>query len=318
MAKRRLGSRKVLTYEEQLAELGLVAADPIKLGFDLEQSVECDEAGYVRSFGGLRPAYDSVVSRVVQDNADPWDGPGGSYKIGIAAEDRKTIYREVGVGGFVELAMHVEPLVDAGFENILATVQHRRWDAMLLPTQELLERTNVGSPDLNVRDRAQAPITLGRERRPTPFVHQDLEAASSELQTLANTEREQVTLARIGQGRFRAGLIKEFGCRCGITGFNFEPTLRASHIKPWRDSTNLERLDPDNGLLLRADLDALFDAGYISVQASGELMRAEALPASVLCLLTGEAVERPGLPEALLTPGRRAFLEYHRAHVYLG
>jgi putative restriction endonuclease len=37
--------------------------------------------------------------------------------------------------------------------------------------------------------------------------------------------------------------------------------LRASHIKPWSDCSNRERLDPLNGLLLVAHIDALFDNG---------------------------------------------------------
>ena len=35
--------------------------------------------------------------------------------------------------------------------------------------------------------------------------------------------------------------------------------LRASHIKPWRDATNAERLNGSNGLLLSPPIDHLFD-----------------------------------------------------------
>lgn len=38
----------------------------------------------------------------------------------------------------------------------------------------------------------------------------------------------------------------------------------ASHIKPWRKCSNKERLDPQNGLLLTARINALFDCGLIS------------------------------------------------------
>jgi hypothetical protein len=51
--------------------------------------------------------------------------------------------------------------------------------------------------------------------------------------------------------------------------------IRASHIKPWRDASNAERLDPENGLPLIASLDALFDAGLISFGSSGELIAAK-------------------------------------------
>lgn len=37
-----------------------------------------------------------------------------------------------------------------------------------------------------------------------------------------------------------------------------------SHILPWRNSNNNERLNPYNGLLLQPNFDIFFDKGYIS------------------------------------------------------
>ena len=48
--------------------------------------------------------------------------------------------------------------------------------------------------------------------------------------------------------------------------------LVASHIKPWRSSTNMERLDPNNGLLLLANLDKAFDRGFISFEDNGQII----------------------------------------------
>ena len=42
--------------------------------------------------------------------------------------------------------------------------------------------------------------------------------------------------------------------------------LVASHTKPWRDSTNEERLDGENGLLLTPTIDHLFDKGFIFIR----------------------------------------------------
>ena len=50
------------------------------------------------------------------------------------------------------------------------------------------------------------------------------------------------------------------------------PTARSSHIKPWCDSTNSERLNPENGLLLAAHIDALFDRGLISFEGGGSML----------------------------------------------
>jgi hypothetical protein len=45
--------------------------------------------------------------------------------------------------------------------------------------------------------------------------------------------------------------------------------LRASHIKPWKKSSNDERLDPENGLLLLANIDILFEKGFVSFDDDG-------------------------------------------------
>jgi HNH endonuclease len=48
--------------------------------------------------------------------------------------------------------------------------------------------------------------------------------------------------------------------------------LRASHIKPWATSSDRERLDPENGLLLSAHLDVLFDSFLISFSDNAEIL----------------------------------------------
>jgi hypothetical protein len=74
------------------------------------------------------------------------------------------------------------------------------------------------------------------------------------------TFREQLVKARRGQGVFRSSvLLAETACR--VTGVSDPRHLRASHIKPWRDSNNAERLSGANGLLLSPHIDHLFDQG---------------------------------------------------------
>ena len=42
--------------------------------------------------------------------------------------------------------------------------------------------------------------------------------------------------------------------------------------KKWRDSTNDERLNGENGLLLTPSVDHLFDRGFIGFEDNGELI----------------------------------------------
>jgi hypothetical protein len=86
------------------------------------------------------------------------------------------------------------------------------------------------------------------------------------------TTRRTLTDARLGQGKFRNDLLQLWNSRCAVTGCSIVEILRASHVKPWKPSTNRERLDPHNGLLLVAHLDALFDAGLISFDDQGSML----------------------------------------------
>lgn len=107
------------------------------------------------------------------------------------------------------------------------------------------------------------------------------EKESSELSILAAlrsasigaTEKESLAKSRIGQGIFREGVSDIFGGRCAIT--RSTSLLTASHIKPWRDCTNAERLDPFNGLYLSPVYDRAFDAGLISFDKNGLILISE-------------------------------------------
>jgi hypothetical protein len=47
---------------------------------------------------------------------------------------------------------------------------------------------------------------------------------------------------------------------------------KSGHCKPWRDTTNEERLNGENGLLLTPSIDHLFDRGFISFEDNGALI----------------------------------------------
>lgn len=85
----------------------------------------------------------------------------------------------------------------------------------------------------------------------------DLRDHQKDYNHLSETEKDSIIKARIGQGIFRQQLIQLWG-GCSVTGFKNEKFLKASHIKPWRDSSNQERLDKYNGLLLVPNLDRSF------------------------------------------------------------
>lgn len=87
------------------------------------------------------------------------------------------------------------------------------------------------------------------------------------------TEAFRQQVARIGQGKFRKALEKRWNGCCPLTQIQERALLRASHIVPWNRCQNeVERLSPDNGLLLSALWDAAFDRGLVSFDDDGVVL----------------------------------------------
>jgi hypothetical protein len=85
--------------------------------------------------------------------------------------------------------------------------------------------------------------------------------------------------------------------------------LRASHIVPWSECDDAERLDVHNGLLLSALWDAAFDTGLVSFTDDGTVLASLELSPAARTLL---GIDRaPRLP--YLRDAHRANLTAHRA-----
>lgn len=72
----------------------------------------------------------------------------------------------------------------------------------------------------------------------------------------------QLVHPRLGQGTFRVAVTGAYGGACAVSGEHSLPVLEAAHIRPYADEG---AHDVANGLLLRADIHRLFDAGYVTV-----------------------------------------------------
>jgi HNH endonuclease len=127
------------------------------------------------------------------------------------------------------------------------------------------------------------------------------------------TTKEQLINARIGQGKFREDVLACWENRCAVTGTSVTAAIRASHLQPWKGSTDSQRLDPNNGLPLLATLDALFDRYLITFDKTGWLkLSAE------LSNLSSADLGRLGINDAMrlrrqLTDEQETFLALHRA-----
>ncbi len=150
-----------------------------------------------------------------------------------------------------------------------------------------------------------------RKQRQLSLVDSGIPVEEMEILAAPPTEQIELRKSRKGQGRFRKRLIV-LRRGCYVTGLNVCDLLKASHIKPWKDSNNIERLDEYNGLLLTPNLDALFDAGYISFQDDGRIMISTHLPKRVV----SEWEIAESFRGSELGERTRVYLQYHREKVF--
>jgi len=138
-------------------------------------------------------------------------------------------------------------------------------------------------------------------------IQEDIEAVVSSPNT-SKTEKTALVNARVGQGKYRADLINYWE-GCALTGYGDVRFLVASHIKPWRESDNNERLDAYNGLLLLPNIDKAFDLGFITFTVAGNIIVSEHL----------EEASRLGINHDMhlkIMDDHQEYMQFHRDVVF--
>lgn len=242
----------------------------------------------------LRPSYDEAISHALRYEIE---GGGKDMVIGIENLDGN-IYRIItttGMGAYIH-ATHA--LLAIGLKDLLSNSLsgENGFDSRFTPTPEIIKAFQ--STQITNTDAASEILAL-----------------APEFESLPSTERESIVKSRIGQGIFREKLVSYWNS-CSVTGATCIQFLRASHIKPWRNSSNDERLDLFNGLLLAPNLDSVFDAGFISFDSQGKILLSEALSGASAYQL--HISHKMKINSRLLTHQHRDFLDYHRTHIYVG
>ncbi|MCJ8519525.1 hypothetical protein ABID21_002245 [Pseudorhizobium tarimense] len=100
-----------------------------------------------------------------------------------------------------------------------------------------------------------------------PIPEETVATRQDDLQSVIAERRRvlrEISLRR-GQSQFRERLIRRYGLRCQISGYNFAAAVEAAHIRPY---AAYEENGAGNGLLLRSDLHTLFDLGFIGIDPS--------------------------------------------------
>ena len=148
------------------------------------------------------------------------------------------------------------------------------------------------------------------------------------VRSVLETEQILLAAARVGQHVFAVQVLANCGGQCVFCGLRPAASwarrmLLAGHIKPWKDSTPTERLDPRNGLAACPAHDVAFDTGMLTVNGGLRIHLARPLAQAVQAdPLARQYYGRPPLREALLLPeGAQApaakYLDWHRQKVFI-
>ena len=121
------------------------------------------------------------------------------------------------------------------------------------------------------------------------------------------TERSGLVTSRVGQGYYRQQIIEKWEGKCPVTQSELLKILISSHIVPWSECNDKERLDVENGILLSPNVDSLFDKHLISFSDNGQMIISERL--------SGEELKKLGIPVGItikVTEGMKKYLQRHR------
>lgn len=127
---------------------------------------------------------------------------------------------------------------------------------------------------------------------------------------LSKTDKEALIKIRIGQGIFKKKLLND-SKECKICKLTKQDLLIASHIKPWKDSNNIERLDKNNGFLLCPTHDALFDKGYITFDDEGQIILSSQMKKDEYKILNIEDTVKININNE-----NKKYLKWHRENIF--
>lgn len=147
----------------------------------------------------------------------------------------------------------------------------------------------------------------------------DIETAIKIDEIPVGKTRLVVVKQRVNQDFFRSAVLTSYRNTCCITGIATPSLLIASHIKPWRDSSDSERTNPSNGLCFNALHDKAFDKGFLTITPEYKVHISD----EISDVVDGKAVYNYfGIYEgqSIISPEKfapsREFLEYHNDVVF--
>ena len=123
------------------------------------------------------------------------------------------------------------------------------------------------------------------------------------------TSKQSEIRVRLGQHRFRRLVLTHWQGCCAVTGADI--LIEASHIKPWRSSSNFDRINPYNGIALSPLYHRAFDLKYISFADDGGILVSEEFRERLVRIGLNLSARITGLTE-----DHQPYLEHNRKHFH--
>ncbi|MFJ8264774.1 HNH endonuclease [Peribacillus asahii] len=215
--------------------------------------------------------------------------------------DESRGYQAMGILHFIGLKdKHKGIFKDLGIQEAIQLLEMQDFDlSLVIQSLQRYQQQDRGDRDVEEGSSVSEYIEL-----------ESIVIAASEQIEVSETEKEQVIKSRIGQSTFKKALLDiEKKCRlCGVTDERF---LIASHIKPWSQSNNQERLEVNNGLLLCPNHDSVFDKGYISFADDGLILISDSLDEATKVFLNINEIMNIRVNES-----QRQYMKWHRENLF--
>ena len=131
------------------------------------------------------------------------------------------------------------------------------------------------------------------------------------------TTIERIVRTRVGQQKFKKGVMMQCDGTCAFTLVRDEGLLIAGHIRPWSKSDDIQKLDPQNGLVFTPTYDRLFNNGLITFTDSRALMISPLVSretATRLHIAPNMEVDIPLLGAS--NAKRREYMDFHREYEF--
>lgn len=245
-----------------------------------------------------KPAYSSPKPTEFGNAGEAWSDDGWKVELDYSF-----------IGNKVRPADHIDvlrPLLPSKYSPLQDSGRGNQAYLFELPValfEQLINLVGYDEVDEIIESKRYSAITEEQESK--------IEEKILANYVVGNTTVEQVVKSRKGHGIFRARVEQIEPC-CRVTGVSDKRHLIASHIKPWRFSSDEERLDGNNGLMLAPHIDHLFDKGFISFTEEGDILVSSKIDKSIL-YKWGVGNKSIGSFNSY----QRQYLQFHRENIFL-